>query len=173
MARPDPHSVFDDAQPRVQRIDWRARFDFAARVIEAEARLEIDRGDGEWLDLDARDLVIDRVGDRDGARLDIELAAPRSFLGQRLRIMRPPREVRIRYRTSPAAMALHWSNQSVYSQCQPIYARTLLPLPDSPSSRIAVSRVTDGAACADGVDGGDADRSRRERRRSDDDVRNG
>jgi len=137
MARPDPHSVFDDAQPRVQRIDWRARFDFAARVIEAEATLVIDGSGGDWLDLDARDLVIERVSDGDGTRLDLELAAPRSFLGQRLRILRPPREVRIRYRTSPAATALHWFNQSVYSQCQPIYARSLLPLPDSPSSRIA------------------------------------
>lgn len=138
MARPDPHSVFDDAQPRVQRLDWHARFDFAARVIDAEARLTVaPSGDGEWLDLDARDLVIERVSDGDGARLDIELGAPRSFAGQRLRIVRPPRAVRIRYRTSPAAMALHWFNQSVYSQCQPIYARTIVPLPDSPSSRIA------------------------------------
>jgi leukotriene-A4 hydrolase len=143
MARPDPHSVFDDAQPRVRRLDWRARFDFAARVIDAEARLTVDGG-GDWLDLDARDLAIERVSDDDGARLEIELAAPHAFLGQRLRIARPPRSIRIRYRTSPAATALHWSNQSaqwsnqfVYSQCQPIYARTLVPLPDSPSSRIA------------------------------------
>jgi aminopeptidase N len=136
MARPDPHSVFDDAQPRVRRLDWRARFDFAARVIEAEARLEIE-GQGDWLDLDARDLTIERVSDEAGARLDFELGAPRSFLGQRMRIARPPALVRIRYRTSPAAMALHWFNQSVYSQCQPIYARSVVPLPDSPSSRMA------------------------------------
>ena len=156
MTRPDPHSVFDDAQPRVRRLDWRARFDFAARVIEAEARLTIDGageanatcGTGETrsaiIDLDARDLTIERVSDEAGARLDVELAAPHSFLGQRLRIARPPRIVCIRYRTSPAATALHWFNQSaqwsnqfVYSQCQPIYARTLVPLADSPSSRIA------------------------------------
>ncbi len=136
MARPDPHSVFDDAQPRVGRLQWRARFDFAARVIDAEARLTID-GAGDLLDLDVRDLAIDRVSDEAGARLDVELGAPHPFLGQRLRIARPPRVVCVRYRTSPAAQALQWFNQSVYSQCQPIYARTLLPLPDSPSSRIA------------------------------------
>jgi aminopeptidase N len=135
MARPDPHSVFDDAQPRVRRLEWRARIDCAARVIEAEARLTVE-GTGEWLDLDSRDLTIERVSDDDGARLDVELGAPHPFLGQRLRIARPPATVRIRYRTSPAATALHWSNQSVYSQCQPIYARSLVPLPDSPSSRI-------------------------------------
>ncbi|HWE29276.1 MAG TPA: M1 family aminopeptidase [Polyangia bacterium] len=143
MARPDPHSVFDDAQPRVRRLDWRARFDFATRVIDAEARLTIE-GAGAWLDLDTRDLTIDRVSDDSGARLDVELGAPHPFMGQRLRIARPPRVVAIRYRTSPAAMALHWFNQSaewlnqwVYSQCQPIYARSIVPLPDSPSARIA------------------------------------
>ena len=41
MARPDPHSVFDDAQPRVTRLDWRARLDFTARVIAGEARLTV------------------------------------------------------------------------------------------------------------------------------------
>ena len=142
MARPDPHSAFDDAQPRVRRLDWRARLDFAARAIDAEARLTID-GEGEQLDLDVRDLAIERVSDEAGARLDFELGAPQPFVGQRLRIRRPPRVVRIRYRTSPAATALHWSNQSaessnqfVYSQCQPIYARSLVPLADSPASRI-------------------------------------
>src|SRR5690242_9615188 len=128
MARPDPHSVFDDAQPRVRRLDWHARVDFGARVLDAEARLGIE-GQGDWLDLDARDLTIERVSDEAGVRLDIELGAPRGFLGQRLRIARPPAVVRIRYRTSPGAIALHWSNQSVYSQCQPIYARSIVPLP--------------------------------------------
>ncbi|MGZ3425689.1 MAG: M1 family aminopeptidase [Polyangia bacterium] len=136
MARPDPHSVFDDAQPRVRRLDWRARCDFAARVVDAEARLTLE-GAGELLDLDARDLTIERVSDAAGERLDVELGAPHASFGQRLRIARPPSVVCIRYRTSPAATALHWSNQSVYSQCQPIYARTIVPLPDSPSSRIA------------------------------------
>jgi len=136
MARPDPHSVFDDAQPRVRRLDWRARLDFDARVIAGEARLTID-GAGDLLDLDARDLTIEHVGDEAGGKLAIELGAPCGFMGQRLRVMRPPRVVVIRYRTSPAAMALHWSNQSVYSQCQPIHARTIVPLPDSPSSRLA------------------------------------
>jgi leukotriene-A4 hydrolase len=143
MARPDPHSVFDDAQPRVRRLDWRVRFDFPARLLDAEARLTIE-GAGELLDLDARELTIERVSDEAGARLDVELGAPHASFGQRLRILRPPRVVCIRYRTSPAATALHWFNQSaqwsnqfVYSQCQPIYARTIVPLPDSPSSRIA------------------------------------
>lgn len=135
MARPDPHSVFDDEQPRLRHLDWEARFDFAARVIHAEARLTFS-ATGDVVDLDARDLVIDRVTDDDGIRLEIDLGAPQPFVGQRLRILRPSRVVRIRYRTSPQATALHWSNQSVYSQCQPIYARTLVPLPDSPCSRI-------------------------------------
>ena len=137
MARPDPHSVFDDAQPRLQRLEWRARIDFAARAVVAEARLLFDGG-GAYVDLDTRDLTIERVSDDDGARLEVERGATHPFLGQRLRVLRPRGAVRIRYRTLPTAMALDWSNQSVYSQCQPIFARSLVPLPDSPSSRITV-----------------------------------
>jgi leukotriene-A4 hydrolase len=135
MARPDPHSAFDDTQPRLRHLDWRVRLDFTARVIEAEARLTF-AGAGD-VDLDARDLTIERVTDDEGARLDVEPAAPHSFLGQRLRVRGARGIVRIAYRTSPAAVALKWLNQSVYSQCQPIYTRTIVPLPDSPSSRIS------------------------------------
>lgn len=137
MARPDPHSVFDTSQPRVRHLDWRARIDFAGRAVEAEARLALEGG-GELLDLDSRDLAVERVTDDAGARLEVEHGAPHPFLGQRLRIARPPgvTAVRVRYRTSPSAVALQWSNQCVYSQCQPIYARSLVPLPDSPSARL-------------------------------------
>jgi aminopeptidase N len=138
MARPDPHSVFDTSQPRVRHLDWRARLDFVTRTIHREARLLLD-GDGELLDLDSRDLAVEQVTDDAGARLDVERGAPHPFLGQRVRIARPRgvTAVRIRYRTSPQPIALQWSNQSVYSQCQPIYARSLVPLPDSPAARVS------------------------------------
>src|SRR5204862_7658423 len=88
------------------------------------------------VDLDARDLTIESVTSADGGRLDYEPGAPHAFLGQRLRVHAASPLVRIRYRTSPAAVALHWLNQSVYSQCQPIYARTIVPLPGLAAPRI-------------------------------------
>src|SRR5207302_3878841 len=99
VARPDPHSVFDDTQPHLVTLDWRARLDFTARVIDAEARLTFDRA-GE-IDLDARDLTIASVTGAGGGRLDYEPSAPHAFLGQRLRVQATAPEVRIRYRTSP------------------------------------------------------------------------
>jgi hypothetical protein len=138
VARPDPHSVFDDAQPRLRHLDWRARLDFDARTIDAEARLTLD-GAGDLLDLDTRDLVIATVDDGAGARVDFDLAPPHPFLGRRLRVAcGRARTLRIAYRTSPSALALQWFNQSVYSQCQPIHARSLLPLCDSPSARLSL-----------------------------------
>jgi leukotriene-A4 hydrolase len=142
VTRPDPHSFFDPAQPRVRHLEWQLRLDFESQILVAEARLWLERGNGSTtpalLDLDTRELVIERVSDDEGAPLPYELSAPHPFLGQRLRIsLRDDVTVlRIRYRTSPASPALQWSNQLVYSQCQPTYARALVPLPDSPSSRI-------------------------------------
>jgi aminopeptidase N len=148
VARPDPHSAFDDAQPRVRHLDWRVRVDFAARALDCEARLTLERDgnggdggnrDGDIVDLDSRDLVIAGIDDGDGNRIAFELAPPHPFLGRRLRIAcGPARTLRIVYRTSPAAPALQWLNQSVYSQCQPIQARSLVPLPDSPSARLTM-----------------------------------
>ncbi len=138
VPRPDPHSVFDDAQPRVRHLDWRVRVDFASRTLAAEACLRVD-GAGDFVDLDTRELDIVSIDDGEGAALPFELSPPHPFLGRRLRVERGrAHTVRIVYRTSPTATALQWLNQLVYSQCQPIQARTLVPLPDSPSARLTM-----------------------------------
>jgi aminopeptidase N len=145
VARPDPHSFFDSAQPRVHHLEWRARLDFAARVLVGEARLWLTRDSGsttgDTLDLDTRELHLERVSDDAGAALPYELSAPHPILGQRLRVkLRPDVTVlHLRYRTSPSSPALQWSDELVYSQCQPINARALLPLPDSPANRLTCS----------------------------------
>jgi aminopeptidase N len=55
--------------------------------------------------------------------------------------------LRIRYATSPDASALQWLSPAqtaggrhpfLYSQCQPIHARALLPLQDTPRARVTV-----------------------------------
>jgi leukotriene-A4 hydrolase len=164
VPRPDPHSALDAAQPRVRHLDWRVRADFSARTLDAEARLVLD-GDGERVDLDTRDLSIVSVDDGAGSPLPFEHGPPHPFLGQRLRVeCGPARVLRIVYRTAPSASALQWLNQLVYSQCQPIQARTLVPLPDSPSARLTMrAQVTApraltvlmGGAFVDRVEHGD------------------
>jgi aminopeptidase N len=146
--RLDPHSYADLDQARTRSIDLAIRVDFATRTLDGEIALHFhEPGDGP-LDLDTRDLRIDAVTSLEGAPLRHELAAAQPILGSRLRVTLPGRiaGVRVRYGTSPAASALQWLEPAqtaggqpfLYSQCQPIHARSLAPLQDTPRIRITV-----------------------------------
>src|SRR5205823_13695263 len=101
--------------------------------------------------LDARELRIEAVTARQGAPLRHELAAADPILGARLRMNLPAgaRGLRIRYATSPTASALQWleppqtagKEPFLFSQCQPIHARSLAPLQDTPPIRVPVGRA--------------------------------
>jgi aminopeptidase N len=146
--RLDPHSFADSDQPQTRSIDLVLRADFPRRVLEGEIALRFHAPGGGPLDLDTRDLRIDSVASFEGAPLEHQLAAPMPILGSRLRILLPPgaRGVRIRYATSPRATALQWLEPSqtagdqpfLYSQSQPIHARSLAPLQDTPRVRVSV-----------------------------------
>ena len=145
MARLDPHSYNDTTQPAITALTWRARVDFDARVLDAEAIYDV-AGPG-LVDLDTRDLDIARVTDQDGATLAFELAAPDAILGSRLRIHlgESTRGVHVHYRTSTTASALQWLTPAqtfggqhpfLFSQCQAIHARSVVPVQDTPRLRI-------------------------------------
>src|SRR5438105_13806337 len=111
VARLDPHSYADDAQPVADFLSWRASVDFPTRTIAAEATLRLQHAsDEEPLDLDTRDLRIDSIVDQDGGALPYALAEREAILGQRLRIelRQGTQELRIRYTTAPHASALQW-----------------------------------------------------------------
>src|SRR6266852_2535614 len=151
MARLDPHSYADTAQPQTRSIELSLKVDFASRTLAGEAVLRFRQAGAGPLDLDTRDLRIESVTALDGAKLGYELAALEPILGSRLRIELPAaaRGVRIRYSTSPSATALQWLEPAqtaggkpfLYSQCQPIHARSLAPLQDTPRIRITVDRA--------------------------------
>ena len=145
MGRPDPHSVHDDAQPQVIALDWRATLDAERRILSGEARLTLDDNSAPRaasLELDTRDLHISTVTDGDGAPLAFSLGRIDPVLGSALRIELPKgtRALTVRYRTSPNATGLAWLEADgapfVYTQAQPIHARSFVPLPDSPSVRL-------------------------------------
>jgi len=146
--RLDPHSYADTAQPQTRSIDLTLRADFDRRVLEGEIALHFRAPGCGPLDLDTRELRIDAVTLLDGTPLPHELFAPEPILGARLRIDLPPGTagVRVRYATSPAATALQWLEPSqtmggqpfLFSQAQPIHARSLAPLQDTPRIRITV-----------------------------------
>jgi len=149
MARPDPHSYFDDTHPRVASLDLVATIDFDARRLRAVATLSFVApvaADGP-VDLDSRGLSVDSVTTPDGKPLAWELGATDPVLGERLRVTVPPgvTGVAVRYQTAPDASALQWLAPSmtaggvhpfVFSQCQAIHARSVAPLQDSPAVRI-------------------------------------
>ena len=146
MARPDPHSHTDLTQPRQKHLVWKAEVDFAARTIRATATLRFDGG-GAPVDLDSRGLAVESVTSVDGRPFPFELGPSEPILGERLRITLAPGvdTCVIRYRTGPDASALQWLEPEqtaggkapfLYSQCQAIHARSVVPLQDTPRLRI-------------------------------------
>jgi leukotriene-A4 hydrolase len=143
----DPHSYADPGQRPVQHVGWTVSVDLEARVLHAVAVLHLGPGTGP-VDVDTRDLVVAAVDDGEGRPVPYALADPDPVLGRRLRL-EPAQSasgsrVRITYATSPSSSALQWltpeqtadgTHHYIYSQCQTIHARSMLPVPDSPSAR--------------------------------------
>ncbi len=147
MARRDPHSYADDAQVETESFDLVGTVDFANRVMRAEVTLTFRAPGGGTLDLDTRDLAIEAIRDDAGRVLPFTLDAPDPILGARLSIELTDgtRSISIRYRTSPEASALQWLGPAqtaggkhpfLFSQCQAIHARSVIPLQDTPRLRV-------------------------------------
>ncbi|MDT8409235.1 MAG: M1 family metallopeptidase [Wenzhouxiangellaceae bacterium] len=150
---PDPHSFANYDQARVQHLSLALTADFSNQTLNGQVTLEIDRQDGaERLVLDTWKIDIRDVNGvtEDGTLqpLSWRLAAPiddREYLGQPLVIALDGDfdRVRIDYTTSPDAFGLQWldgeqttSGQPfLFSQSQPIFARTWVPLQDTPAVR--------------------------------------
>lgn len=147
MARRDPHSYNDDRQVETEALALRARFDFATRTLHGEVTLAFRAPGQGTLDLDTRDLAIEAVHDVAGRALPFVVHPAEPILGARLAIELLPgtRAVTIRYRTSPEASALQWLEPAqtaggrqpfLFSQCQAIHARSVVPLQDTPRLRV-------------------------------------
>ena len=148
MARLDPHSCFDDLQPRTQR--WHLRFlvDFERKVLGGEATLLFAQASAGVLDLDTKGLAIHRAWvSATGVPVPFELGAEEPVLGRRLRLTLPAETqgVTIAYETGPEAIGLQWlecaqtegkRHPFLFSQCQAIHARTLVPCQDSAFARV-------------------------------------
>jgi len=148
MRRPDPHSYYDASQPKARRLRLRLGVDFAAKRIEGEVILEFGQEIGGALHLDSKGLEILSVQVPGHGPVPWDLDAADAILGQRLCLDLPPGtfEVAISYRTGAEAMALQWLEPEqtegklapyLFSQCQQIHARTMVPCQDTPVVRVA------------------------------------
>jgi aminopeptidase N len=150
---PDPHSFANYDQVRIEHLALDLEVDFQRRILSGHVTLDLDRQPGvERLVLDSRQLTIRDVNrvDADGTLepLSWRLTAPhpeRDYLGDALVIALPAGidRVRVDYQTSPDAYGLQWLDRQqtrsgqpfLFSQSQPIFARTWVPLQDTPAVR--------------------------------------
>jgi leukotriene-A4 hydrolase len=152
MARLDPHSYADAAQPGTTVLHLDLTVDFEAQVLRGTATLELERPAAGALDLDTRDLDIQAVTDGEGHPLGFTLHPAEGFMGSRLTIEAPGDRVQITYATRPTATALQWlapaqtaggAHPYVFTQCQAIHARSVTPCQDTPRVRQEVqARLT-------------------------------
>jgi aminopeptidase N len=147
MARPDPHSYFDDEHPRVRHVELVLDLDFEDRRVTGHVTLVLAEAASGVIDLDSDGLSIEAVRDQDGGALPFTLAEADPVLGRRLRVELPSGTTRIEveYRTGAEPIGLQWMEPAqtaggvqpfVFSQFQAIHARSVVPLQDSPSARV-------------------------------------
>jgi len=147
----DPHSYAEYEQVRVRHLRLDLDADMAAQTLRGHAILELERLNPQHprLVLDSRDLDIFDVNAvmPDGSHrvLSWRLGPDEGHLGRALVIALPQGidQVRIDYASRPEAFGLQWLTAEqtdsgkpfMFSQSQPHYARTWVPLQDTPAVR--------------------------------------
>jgi leukotriene-A4 hydrolase len=146
----DPHSCLLPGAPTIQHVALDLHVAFDRRVLRGTADYTFSAPLGDQLELDTRQLSVENV-EGAGQRLPWNLSEP-NVLGQVLRITgtRGLQKLRITFSTSPDAPALQWlapqqtaggKHPYMYSQCQPILARSVFPCQDSPAVRFTYDAV--------------------------------
>jgi leukotriene-A4 hydrolase len=156
----DEHSFahLDEVRVRHLFLDLDVNFERQQLTGFAELQLNWQKPDARTLDLDTRDLNIERVLAKDDAgnwaAAPFQLAKAHPAFGQKLtiRLRQQAPRVRIYYTTSPKASGLQWLKPEqtlgkqkpfMFSQAQAIHARSFIPLQDTPAVRFTYdARIT-------------------------------
>lgn len=149
----DIHSFSNPTQIAVRNVDLDLAVSFEERKLRGAAVLWLEQLDkaATHVILDTRDLDIAAAEtSRDNSSFQsakFTLSSPDKILGRSLTVETPPgtRFVRIRYSTVPEASGLQWltpeqtagkTKPFLFSQNEPIAARSWIPLQDSPGVRV-------------------------------------
>ncbi|MEE4330971.1 MAG: M1 family metallopeptidase [Wenzhouxiangella sp.] len=148
---PNPHSFAEFDKVRITHLSLDLVADMDERMLEGHVLLDLDRPEPGFqrLVLDTRDLDIQDVNavhpDGDYLPVSWRMGADHGHLGQPLIIVLPQGivQVRIDYASRPEAFGLQWLDAEqtssgkpfMFSQSQPHYARTWVPLQDTPAVR--------------------------------------
>lgn len=150
--RHDEHSYAEPDRVVTKDLALDLTVDFRAKQLRGTATLALDWRAPGPLVLDTRDLAIAKVeqlvADK-WVRAKFTLGKRDRVLGRKLTIDAPAApQVRITYRTSPAASGLQWmpakltasgKQPFMFSQSQAIHARSWVPLQDTPGIRFTYS----------------------------------
>ncbi|MGF1578631.1 MAG: M1 family metallopeptidase [Gemmataceae bacterium] len=153
----DVHSFSNPEHIKTTHLDLKLKVDFKKRIIGGQATLTVERTSKNRerpLVLDTKDLTIEKaeysINGRQFLGTKFEMFPPpknQRYLGSKLVVQAPPQvqQVRITYTTGRRATALQWLNPKqtsggkfpfLFTQSQPIYARSWIPLQDSPGVRV-------------------------------------
>lgn len=157
ISRDDPSSYCNADVFVMKHLNLNWTVDFSSKTISGSAELTFEANpnrpadsDKSRLILDTKDLAISSAKfNGDGTDLNFSLGAAHPAFGSPL-VLRVPAAVRdsasfvvvIAYSTAPVASALQWLEPQltagkkkpfVYSQCQAIHARSLVPCQDTPA----------------------------------------
>ncbi len=141
----DVHSYARSDEAVVKHIDLNIEVDFDRKIIYGTAKLSIEQKKGLALFLDTKDLIIKSVKINE-KETPFKLHPKDLILGSALEIelKENTKIVSIVYETSPNASALQWLNPEqtfsgkspfLFTQSQPILARSWIPCQDSPGIR--------------------------------------
>ena len=145
----DPNSYSRPDIVKTTHVHLELEVDFGKKILVGRVVLSLEKVDSnaESLVLDARDLTITKVTEESsGQTLEFSYGSPSGF-GEKVEIKLPKSgekelKVSLEYRTSSEATALQWLSPAqtagktqpyMFSQCQAIHARSMLPCQDTPS----------------------------------------
>ena len=154
---PSSHSRPDLVRTTHLHLDLEA--DFLSRVLHGRVVISLEKLDptADSLILDAKNLTIVEIYSDDGPSTSREnltwSLSSHSEMGDRLEVKlpdlaAPTLSIAVEYRTSPQASALQWlspaqtaggSQPYLFSQCQAIHARSMVPCQDSSSVKAPYS----------------------------------
>ena len=150
----DYHSFANSDEIKVNHLSLSLTTNFETKQLagQVELTLEYINSQATELWLDTRDLTITAVYSAAGEALEYCLDKQNDTLGQRLNIQLPTAttHVVIHYHTSPQAQGLQWLTPEqtsgkqlpfLFSQSQPINARSWIPLQDTPKARVTFDAV--------------------------------
>jgi leukotriene-A4 hydrolase len=147
--KPDPHSHAQPDRVAVRHLSLDLTVDFAKQTLAGSAALTVVRNDraAKEVVLDTNGLVISSITDCATKQpLHYELGPVNKLIAQALTVTLPEHGdcVAIAYRTGPDAGALLWVDPAgtagkqkpmLFTQSQAIFARTWIPLQDTPGVR--------------------------------------